>query len=111
MAVQIENAIVVTLDICSSSQMIEDLLKNDRSRLWRDLIISTKASVSLDHLFVQFTSPRSSNRFIRVCLTISPDSKPARNPPQIKLSFLLDDNRINAPNAQNCAVLCPRLDI
>lgn len=46
--VEIEDAIVVTLDICSSSMLIEDLLKNDRSKLWRDLIISTK-----DYLMAQ----------------------------------------------------------
>lgn len=40
--VEIVEAIVVTLDICSSSMIIEDLLKNDRSKLWRDLIINMK---------------------------------------------------------------------
>jgi hypothetical protein len=39
---EIQNAIVVTLDICSSSMLIEDLLKNDRSKLWRDLISNMK---------------------------------------------------------------------
>jgi class 3 adenylate cyclase len=36
-------AVVVTLDICSSSIIIEDLLKSERFRIWRDLIISIKA--------------------------------------------------------------------
>jgi class 3 adenylate cyclase len=40
--VEIVEAIVVTLDICSSSMLIEDLLKNNRAKLWRDLIINTK---------------------------------------------------------------------
>jgi len=40
--VEIVEAIVVTLDICSSSALIEDLLKNDRSKIWRDLIINMK---------------------------------------------------------------------
>jgi hypothetical protein len=40
--VEIEDAIVVTLDICSSSVLIEDLMKNNRSKLWRDLLINMK---------------------------------------------------------------------
>lgn len=39
-------AVVVTLDICSSSFLIEDLLKSERIRIWRNLIISMK-----DHLW------------------------------------------------------------
>jgi hypothetical protein len=40
--IQITNKIVVTLDICSSSRIIEDLLKTSNIKSWRDLIISMK---------------------------------------------------------------------
>jgi len=47
--VEIVEAIVVTLDICSSSVLIEDLMKNNRSKLWRDLIINMKEYL-LEHV-------------------------------------------------------------
>src|SRR6476646_9843315 len=40
--VETTNAVVVTMDICSSTSIIEDLLKSERIRIWRDLIISMK---------------------------------------------------------------------
>lgn len=40
--IETTNAVVVTLDICSSTAIIEDLLKSERIRLWRNLIISMK---------------------------------------------------------------------
>jgi class 3 adenylate cyclase len=40
--IETTNAIVVTLDICSSTTIIEDLLKSERIGIWRDLIISMK---------------------------------------------------------------------
>lgn len=40
--IQITNRIAVTLDICSSSQIIEDLIKTTNIKVWRDLLISMK---------------------------------------------------------------------
>ena len=40
--IKITNKIVVTLDICSSSRIIEDLLKTSNIKIWRDLIIRMK---------------------------------------------------------------------
>jgi hypothetical protein len=37
--IQITNKIVVTMDIRSSSNIIEDLLKTSNIKLWRDLLI------------------------------------------------------------------------
>jgi len=39
---QILNKVVVTLDICSSSHIIEDLLKTNNIKIWRDLLIRMK---------------------------------------------------------------------
>jgi hypothetical protein len=40
--VEIINKIVVTMDICSSSLIIEDLIKTTNIKLWRDLLIQMK---------------------------------------------------------------------
>jgi|GEM_PF-1078426 class 3 adenylate cyclase len=40
--IQIINKIVATLDICSSSHLIEDLIKTNNMKLWRDLLIHLK---------------------------------------------------------------------
>src|SRR4051812_19917738 len=40
--VEVQQKIVVTMDICSSTQIIEDLLKRQNPKAWRDLIISLK---------------------------------------------------------------------
>lgn len=40
--IQIINKAVVTLDICSSSHLIEDLLKTNNIKVWRDLLIGMK---------------------------------------------------------------------
>jgi class 3 adenylate cyclase len=39
---EITNRIVATMDICSSSRIIEDLLKTDNIKVWRDLLIEMK---------------------------------------------------------------------
>jgi len=46
--VRILERIVVTLDICSSTQIIEDLLKNQHIKAWRDLIISMKGFLTTE---------------------------------------------------------------
>jgi class 3 adenylate cyclase len=40
--IQITNRIVATMDICSSSRIIEDLLKTENIKVWRDLLIEMK---------------------------------------------------------------------
>lgn len=40
--VKIMNKVVVTVDICSSSLIIEDLIKTTNIKLWRDLLIQMK---------------------------------------------------------------------
>ena len=39
---EIKNKIVVSIDVCSSSDILEDLLKTNRIKAWRDLLIWLK---------------------------------------------------------------------
>jgi class 3 adenylate cyclase len=46
--IEITNKIVAIMDICSSSRIIEDLLKTDNIKVWRDLLIRMKEYLSTE---------------------------------------------------------------